>query len=122
MEITTPDSASSAKETFLMNSPTPDPLDALLKQSRPQVTLPTRFQAEVWQRIADRETASPWAPLRAWMEEWSAVLMRPRYALALMAVTILVGAGTAQLTTRPDPATMQARYVSLIDPYSAHNR
>lgn len=105
-----------------MNPQTPDPLDALLKQSRPQVTLPTRFQSEVWQRIADRETASPWAPLRTWMEEWSAVLTRPRYALALMAVTILVGAGTAQLTTRPDPTAMQARYVSMIDPYTPHNR
>ncbi len=105
-----------------MNSPTPDPLDALLKQSRPEITLPTRFQSEVWQRIADRETASPWAPLRAWMEEWSGILMRPRYALALMTVTILIGAGTAQLTARPDPATMQARYVSLIDPYSSAHR
>lgn len=103
-----------------MNPNSDDPLDALLRQAKTPVTLPTRFQSEVWQRIADRETASPWTPFLAWAETWSGILTRPRYALALVAVSILLGAGTAQIAdARTDATAMQARYVNLIDPYAS---
>lgn len=105
-----------------MNPHSQDPLDALLKQKQPHVTLPARFQSEVWQRIADRETTSPWAPLQAWLNEWAAVLTRPRYASALLAVVIVVSAGLAQLQSvaseRETGAALQARYLNSIDPYS----
>lgn len=103
-----------------MNPSTPDPLDEMLRQVRRDVPLPVRFQSDVWQRIADRETASPWTPLRAWFEQCAAALIRPRYVAATLAVAVLLGAGVAQLSTpRPDAATMQARYVASIDPYAA---
>jgi hypothetical protein len=104
-----------------MNPSTPDPLDELLKASRRDVTLPPRFQAEVWQRIADRETASPWAALREKLEEWSQLLTRPRYAGAMVAAVMLLSAGAATvqgLTSSYTSGSMQARYVSMIDPYS----
>lgn len=106
-----------------MNPQPQDPLDALLKSASAEVNLPPRFQAEVWQRIADRATDSPWQPVRAWLEQWAAILTRPRYALALVAVAILVGAGAAQIqATRDYSDTMQARYVSMIDPYTPRAR
>lgn len=103
-----------------MNPSSPDPLDSLLKSAPVEVRLPMRFQAEVWQRIADRETESPWLPLRVWLEQWAVILVRPRYALALVAVAILLGTGAAQIQSARDySGTMQARYVSMIDPYAS---
>ncbi len=107
-------------------NPTPeDPLDQLLKSTQTSVELPRRFQANVWQRIADRETASAWTPARRWIEEWSLLLTRPRYATALVAAVMLLAAGVAEMQShaaQSGSSDMQARYVSMIDPYAQINR
>lgn len=108
-----------------MNSHPKDSLDELLRADRRQADLPPRFQAEVWQRIADRETASFWTPARLWIEEWAALLTRPRYATALIVAVMALGAGLAGVQSyavEHESGAMQARYVSSIDPYAHFNR
>ena len=95
-------------------SPEDAKLRALLRDTRENPGLPPRFQESVWRRIEHRETA----PAPSWFDTLAARLFRPRLALAGFAAVMLLGAllganaGSAQAGR-----TMQARYVSAVDPY-----
>lgn len=75
------------------------PLHALLRESRPAPGLPPRFQENVWHRIARVPRTSPVA---TWAEALIALLFRPRFAFATVAVLLMLGGflgsldGTAQ--------------------------
>jgi hypothetical protein len=68
-------------------------LGALLRESRGSPPLPPRFQENVWRRIED--AAAP-VESGSWLEAFVAVLLRPRFALAVAGVLLLTGvlAGT----------------------------
>ena len=64
-------------------------LQTLLRENRPAPSLPPRFQENVWRRIEDAE-----APMRpdSWLESLSALILRPRFALAAVTTLALAGA------------------------------
>lgn len=92
-------------------------LSGLLRTARPSPSLPPRFSENVWQRI---ETSD--APARAtgdltWMDALVALVLRPRFAVASVAVLmlsgILLGAHQGWEASR-DAA--RAHYVALVAP------
>ena len=97
-------------------------LRELLKESLPDVQVPVRFGAEVWQRIQARSEApakSGWARL---LEPLFALLMRP--AFAAVALLLAAGGGVAVASMRATDANEQARtalaerHVATLDPYA----
>jgi hypothetical protein len=78
------------------------------------------FQREVWQRIAARQTARDeafWPRVAQW---FSAQLARPRYAVALVALSLSASVGMGLLRAQGANArhwkNLEARYESSIDP------
>jgi hypothetical protein len=70
-------------------------LGALLREARFAPDLPPRFQQNVWRRIEDAD-----APVKsdAWLEAFVNLILRPRFALAAVAVVLVAGvvAGTLE--------------------------
>ena len=77
--------------------PADEKLGALLRGSRTFPALPPRFQQNVWRRIEDAE-----APVRSesWLDALSALILRPRFALAAAAALVLVGSLAGALEGR----------------------
>ncbi len=97
-----------------------DELEKQLSKWNADVSIPPRFQAEVWQRIAAREAArrdSIWRKLREWT---STELPKPQYATALIALGVTLSIGVAhvqaQQTNLKHWRQLEARYVSSINP------
>jgi hypothetical protein len=98
----------------------PEKLGALLRESRMSPALPPRFQENVWRRIEDAE-----APVKSgsitWLEAVVALMLRPRFAYATVAVLmfagILLGAYNGTQTVRHDA---EARYVAVVAPNPLH--
>lgn len=97
-----------------------DDLAASLRTWKVEPQVPASFQREVWQRIAARQTAREeafWPQLVQWV---SSQLVRPRYALALVAVTLSVSLGAAHLQAQDANARLgkqlAARYATSVDP------
>ena len=97
-----------------------DDLSAKLRvwQVGPQV--PGSFQREVWQRIAARQTAREaawWPRLAQW---FFALLVRPRFAFALVAASLFAGLGLAHMQARDANAkhwkTLEVRYAASVNP------
>jgi hypothetical protein len=78
-------------------NPTDEKLGSLLRGSRTFPALPPRFQQNVWRRIEDAE-----APVRSesWLDALSALILRPRFALAAAAALVLVGSLAGALEGR----------------------
>jgi hypothetical protein len=100
------------KENF---NPADEKLVTLLRESRAFPALPPRFQENVWRRIEDAE-----APVKSsitWLEALVALMLRPRFAYATLAVLILagvsLGAYNGAQTARHDA---EARYVASVAP------
>ena len=92
-------------------SPDEKKLRALLRETRVNSGLPTRFQESVWRRIESRETPR-------WFDTLAARLFRLRVALAGFAAVMLLGAVVGASAGRAQAArTAQARYISAVDPY-----
>ena len=72
-------------------------LGALLRESRGSPALPPRFQENVWRRIEDAE-----APVRSgsWLDALAALVLRPRFAYATIAVLLLAGVFTGTFEGR----------------------
>lgn len=91
-------------------------LSALLRESRVSPSLPPRFQENVWRRIEDAE-----APVKSesWLDALAALILRPKFAFATVAVLMLAGIllGTHEgvQTARHDA---QARYLAAVAPNS----
>lgn len=83
---------------------------------------PPRFQAEVWARIAARESSRcpVWATLDAWVSRLAAVLNQPQFAAATVAVGLLLGIGTAYLKAQDSNALasqqLEIQYFKKINP------
>jgi hypothetical protein len=91
-------------------------VSALLRQARVSPALPPRFQQNVWRRIEDAE--APAKPA-SWLDALAALILRPRLAIAsiaiLMLAGILLGANEGAQNARHDA---QARYVASVAPDS----
>jgi hypothetical protein len=89
-------------------------LGALLRASCPSPSLPPRFQEGVWRRI--EEAAAPVKP-ESWLDALAVLVLRPRYALALVTMLIvagaLLGAREGDLAANQDA---QAQYLAAVAP------
>ena len=108
---------------FLMKPPDQNPedpkLSRTLRSARPEPTLPPRFQEGVWRRIVETELPVCDARPVSWLDALVALVLRPRFALATVALLICAGAvlgvREAGQTARHDA---QARYVAAVAPNS----
>jgi hypothetical protein len=100
------------------NLDTDPDLDAALHQWVVDDPLPSRFQEQVWRRIARLEAPSQQRGL-AWLLQ--VILPRPKFAwsylAALLTIGIATGSITAQIKASQLNADLSARYVQRLDPY-----
>lgn len=102
---------------------TPEPNDDLSKALRAwkvEASVPASFQRDVWRRVSVRQEArqnSFWAKLA---HALSALVSRPRYAFALIAVFFFTSISVAHVQARETNARhskiLAARYAASIDP------
>jgi hypothetical protein len=98
----------------------PEPLQRVLKDWRVETPLPPRFQAQVWTRIAARESAgfAPWKSLTRWLEQ---LALRPAFAVSYASLLLVIGLGAglwqSHQASRRNLEAMSARYVQMVDPY-----
>ena len=67
-------------------------LGALLRESRTTPHLPPRFKENVWRQIETAEARGQSVNTPVWLESLTAMLLRPRFAIATVAVLVIVGA------------------------------
>ena len=97
-------------------------LRELLRTSLPDAPVPSRFGAEVWQRIQARNEASAQRGWKKFFEPLFALLMRP--AFAAIALLLMVGGAAGVASLRAADANEQARamlaeqHVATLDPYA----
>ncbi len=90
----------------------------ILRSSLPDVPLPSRFGAEVWQRIQTRSEATA----QHGLTRFFAIFTRP--AFAAFALLLAVGSGVGAATLKASQANEQARvtlaerHVATLDPYA----
>ena len=105
------------KENF---NPAEAKLGTLLRESRATPTLPPRFQQNVWRRIEDADAPTSAGQNITWLEALAALMLRPRFAYATVAVLMLggisLGAYHGAQTARHDA---EIRYVTSVAPHSA---
>lgn len=90
---------------------------------------PPRFQAEVWARIAARESArrSLWDVLDAFASRLNAAFLQPRFAAASVAMGLMLGIGAAWVHAQDANASasrqLESRYLQTINPlaHSGHS-
>lgn len=101
------------------------PLRTLLQEWRPEVSLPPRFQEQVWRRIERAETARPPSvSLATVFANWIAnMLPKPAMAAAYVTLLLVIGASMgwsqAQQETVRVTGELSARYAQSVDPYQA---
>lgn len=88
-----------------------------------ETEIPSRFQAEVWQKIAARQVEQPvWSRFIEWI---TLTLVRPQFAAALILVAGLMGGGLAQWKVQRVNArsfnALQSQYIASVDPYAHAN-
>ena len=97
-----------------------DELSTKLHAWKVEPKVPASFQREVWQRIAARQTVRDEAFWRRVMEWFSTQLVRPRYAVGLVTLSLSVSIGVALSQAQDANARhwkkLEARYASSIDP------
>ena len=97
--------------------PETDTLRVLLRAARPQPVLPPRFEKAVWQRIESAASPARLTPPPAWLDTVVAWVLRPRWAIATAAATIVAGlllgaVGGSQAARQ----VAQARYLAAVAP------
>ena len=101
------------------------PLRELLKEWKPEVSLPPGFQEQVWRRIERTEVAAePSITLATVFTNWiTNLLPKPALATAYMTVLFIVGAsaGWSQARQESDRVTgeLGTRYAEAVDPYQS---
>lgn len=106
-----------------MNPPSFEPgearLRSLLREAHPAPPLPPRFQDAVWRRIERADAATNTTSLAAWLDQFAAWIVRPRWALAAVTAMLLVGATLGVLDGRSaSKQVAQIRYLSAVSPTS----
>ena len=97
-------------------------LRELLRTSLPDAQVPSRFGAEVWQRIQAGNDASAYRGWKRLFEPLFALLMRP--AFAAIALLLAVGGAAGAASLRAADANEQARamlaerHLATLDPYA----
>lgn len=90
-------------------------LHAALRDARPGASLPSNFQAQVWQRIAKAEAVSVRPAPGGWLEQLAGWLLRPRFAVAVATLALLAGAVIGSLDgVAQAKQAAQARYVATV--------
>ncbi len=103
-----------------MNTSDHDELSTKLRTWTVEPRAPGSFQRNVWRRISARQSARQeafWPQLAAWL---AAQLARPRYALALVIVSLSASIGAAHVRAQDANARLakmlEARYAASVDP------
>jgi hypothetical protein len=100
-----------------------DSLRALLREWKPEASLPPHFQDQVWRRIERAEAApGPSLTFASAFANWIANrLPRPALATAYVTLLLVIGAGAgwsqAQSKTARITSELSARYAQSVDPY-----
>jgi len=102
------------------NASDDEKLRTLLRATRPVVTLPPRFQENVWRRIENAESHK--GPLAAyWFDALATWILRPRLALTFATVLLVAGFGFGwnhgQENERQEA---QDRYLAAVAPNILH--
>ena len=103
-----------------MQTPDSDDFSAKLRTWTVEPQVPGAFQREVWQRIsvlqAGREETF-WAGVARWS---FTQLVRPRYAVALVILSLSAGIGVAHVQAQETKAKhwkeLEVRYAASVDP------
>lgn len=104
------------------------PLRALLKEWKPESSLPPRFQEQVWRCVERVEAASvPSVSLANVFANWlTNLLPRPAlaatYVMALLAIGAGVGWNLAQQKMARVTSDLGIRYAQMVDPYQPLGR
>lgn len=97
-------------------------LRELLRTSLPDAPVPSRFGAEVWQRIQTRNEASARRGWARFFEPLFALLTRPAFAALALLLAIGSAAGAASLraaeANEQARAALTERHVATLDPYA----
>lgn len=98
-------------------------LRAVLREWKVDVSLPPRFQKQVWRRIS-RTEAQAGPSLRQLFARWvEATFSRPALAVSYVAVLLFVGLTTGYVRAQDKSAQAQSQwrtmYVQSVDPYQA---
>lgn len=106
-----------------MNPQSLEPGDArlrnLLREARPAPPLPPGFQNAVWRRIERVKAAHETTSLAAWFDQCATWILRPRWALATVAVVLLIGTTIGVMDgSGASKQAAQMRYLSAVSPDS----
>jgi len=97
-------------------SATDQKLTALLRETRLTPGLPPRFQQNVWRRIEDAEAPGI---ATSWIDRLAALVLRPRFAFATVAVLLFTGVLAGTLEGRQQAKhEAQMNYLSSVAPHS----
>jgi len=98
--------------------PNQDPLRDLLRECRARPPLAANFQQAVWCRIECAEASAAAMPSSTnWLERCIETLLLPRFALAALALMLVVGGFTGLAAgTGHAREQAQARYLSAVAP------
>lgn len=109
-----------------MNDFEPDDLSTKLRAWKVEPQVPGSFPREVWQRIAARQAARDeafWPQLVQWV---SMQLVRPRYAMSLVALSLSISLSVAHVQAQDTNAKLakrlEARYAASVDPLAMMSR
>ena len=98
-------------------------LSGLLREWKPEASLPPRFQEGVWQRIEGAQAPAKLSVLATVCNWIGTLLARPAMATAYVAVLLAVGATVgwtqAHQTNTRVKGELGQRYVQVLDPYQA---
>ncbi len=103
-----------------MKNSEPDELSAKLRAWKVEPQVPDSFPREVWQRIAARQAEREeafWSRIAQW---FSAQLVRPQYATALVVLSLSASVGVAHLQAQATNVKhwkeLEVRYATSVDP------
>lgn len=98
------------------------PLRELLRATLPEAQVPSRFGADVWQRIQARSEAPAQSGWARFFQPLFALLTRPAFAAValLLAVCGAAGAATLRAADANEQAhvTLAERHIATLDPFA----
>lgn len=101
-------------------------IDQKLKAWKVEVEVPSRFRANVWQRIARENAAREQSFLHRLAFLLTSRLAAPRYATAVVLLAAFIGLSTAHMEARSTNSrrwkNLEDRYAASIDPIALAHR
>ena len=100
-----------------------EPLRQLLREWTVDITLPPRFQEQVWRRIALREEEAKPSLRQAFSHWLEGMFSRPALAVSYVAVLLFIGVTSGYVKAQDTSARAESQwrtlYVQSVDPYQA---